>query len=187
MCVCGVTAVVGGGLVVYCLGQHLFTHSLTVWDAKELQWMNQPCCLLHISWLQDCGYRQDILKSIKTLCPRHKLADSTQAHYAYFLPCSQFFLPALRQDKWFACVSLTACLVSFLKWNKAEIIPSVAMSHYKKQNRRMSSRNTVLPTVAQSLGNLFVHLCRSTHTAEWWHFSLIGLEGFPLILKRLAW
>lgn len=138
VCVCVCDSGGGGWLVVYCLSQHLFTHSLTVWDAKELQWMNQPCCLLHVSWLQDCGYGQDILHSIKTLCPRHKLADGTQAHYAFFCLVANFFLPALRQVKWFACLlaslhfsppflneikqRLFHLLLCHIIWNKIEII-----------------------------------------------------------------
>lgn len=130
VCDCG-----GGWLVVCCLGQHLFTHSWTVWDAKESRWMNQCRCLLLVSWLQVCGHERDILQSIKTLRCRHTLTDRTQEHYSFFFFGGVFlcfvadlFFPSIQANETGSMFitlcepSLTACLVSFLTWNKAAII-----------------------------------------------------------------
>lgn len=94
-CVCVCDGGGGGWLVFCCLGQHLFTHSSTVWDAKELRWMNQPQCLLCVSWLPVCGHGQDILQSNKTLRSRQTLADSTQT----FFSCCRFVFPSIETNE----------------------------------------------------------------------------------------
>lgn len=66
-----------GRLVVCCLCQHLFTHSSTVWDAKELgEWISPAvCCVSYDS--RSTGTNGDLLQSNKTLHSRHTLADSS--------------------------------------------------------------------------------------------------------------
>lgn len=159
-CVCDCDG--GGWFVVCCLGQHLFTHSLTVWDDKQLHWMNQSAVRLMTPGLWTCTYYSRSERCNQT----HVGRQYTSTHSVL----ADLFFSAFRQMKWLACllpfVNPLSRLLLYMKQSGDYCFEITnAVSHYMKETEN-SSPNAVPPAVCQILGNPFVYVCRNTQTVE---------------------